>query len=80
MHQLIKANIVVDSLSSLSIVSVSYIENEEKQLVCDVHRLSHLGVHLIDLNDGGVVVQNRSESSPESDVKGKKKEILIWLS
>ena len=40
-----KANIVSDSLSRLSMGSVVHVEEERKELVKDVHRLSRLTVH-----------------------------------
>ncbi|WMV33403.1 hypothetical protein MTR67_026788, partial [Solanum verrucosum] len=40
-----KANVVVDALSRLSMSSVTHIEEENKELDRDVHRLARLGVH-----------------------------------
>ena len=37
-----KANVVADSLSILSMGSVSHVEEERKEIVKDVHRLAHL--------------------------------------
>ncbi|WMV46003.1 hypothetical protein MTR67_039388 [Solanum verrucosum] len=39
-----KANVVADALSRLSMGSVTHIEDEKKELVCDVHRLAQLDV------------------------------------
>lgn len=39
----IKANVVEDALSQMSMGSVAFIEDEKKELVCDVHRLTQLG-------------------------------------
>ena len=58
-----KANVVADALSKLSMGSVSHVEDGKKELVRDVHRLAHLGVQLVDSNDGRVLVQKGSESS-----------------
>ncbi|WMV18606.1 hypothetical protein MTR67_011991 [Solanum verrucosum] len=38
--------------------SVGLVEDENKELVGDVHRLSRLGVQLGDSNKGGVMVDN----------------------
>ena len=51
--------------------SVSHVVDEKKELVRDVHRLSRLGVRLIDSSDGSVTIQNGSESSLMEDVKVK---------
>ena len=48
------------ALSRLSMGSVAHIEDGKKELVRDVHRLSRLGVRLIDSTKGGFVVQNGS--------------------
>jgi len=40
-------------------------------LVGDVHRLDRLGVQLVDSNESGIVVYNRSKSSFVSDMKAK---------
>ena len=42
-----KANVVEDTLSSLSMGSVAHVEEERKVLVKDVNRLACLGVHLM---------------------------------
>ena len=51
--------------------STSHIEDSKKELVRDVHRLAHLGVRLVDTNDGKVLVQKGSKSSLVHDVKVK---------
>ncbi|WMV08641.1 hypothetical protein MTR67_002026 [Solanum verrucosum] len=66
-----KANVVADALSRLSMGSVAHIEDNKKKLVQDVHRLSRLGVRLVDSTKGGVMVHNSSESSFVTDVKAK---------
>lgn len=50
-----KSNIVVDALSKLSIESTVHINEESKELVKEVHRLTRLGVHLVDSGEGVVV-------------------------
>lgn len=64
-----KANVVADSLSRLSMGSVAYVENDKKELVREVHRLTKLGVRLVDSVEGNVWVQSISESSLVSNVK-----------
>ena len=44
-----KANVVADAFSRLSMGSVAHVEEERKELVKDVHRLSRLGVHLMSI-------------------------------
>ena len=44
-YHLGKANRIVDALSRLSMGSVAHVEEERKELVKDVHRLSRLTVH-----------------------------------
>ena len=51
---------------------VSHIEEYEKDLVTDVHRLTRLSVRLEDSPNGGFMVHNSSESSLEVEVKSKK--------
>lgn len=58
-----KANIVVYSLSRLSMGSVSNVEDGNKKLVEEVHQLARLGVHLLDLIEGSVWVHNSLKSS-----------------
>ena len=43
-----KANVVADALNRLSMGSVAIIEDEKEELVFDVHRLTQLGVQLVD--------------------------------
>ncbi|WMV29614.1 hypothetical protein MTR67_022999 [Solanum verrucosum] len=74
-----KANVVVDALGRLSMGSVAHVENGKKELVQDLHRLSRLGVCLVDSNESGVIVQNGSESSLVSDVKAKQDLNLVWM-
>ncbi|WMV08741.1 hypothetical protein MTR67_002126 [Solanum verrucosum] len=67
-----KVNVVADALSWLSMESIGHVEEYKRELVCDVHRLARLGVLLVDSNEGGLYVQNCSESFFVSDVKVKK--------
>ncbi|WMV49641.1 hypothetical protein MTR67_043026 [Solanum verrucosum] len=70
-YHLDKVNVVADTLSKLSMNSVSHIEDDKKEIVCDLHMFVHLGVSLIDFKNGGVIVQNGSKSSLVSGVKTK---------
>ncbi|WMV46216.1 hypothetical protein MTR67_039601 [Solanum verrucosum] len=47
-----KENVVADSLSRLSMGSVSHVEKYKKEFVRDVHRLARLSVRLVDLTKG----------------------------
>ncbi|WMV29849.1 hypothetical protein MTR67_023234 [Solanum verrucosum] len=51
--------------------SAVHIEEEGNELTKDVHRLACLGVRLMSISDGGVTVQNGSESSLLVEVKEK---------
>ena len=44
-----KVNIVAYSLSRLSMGSVAHVEEERKELVKDIHRISRLGVRLMSI-------------------------------
>ncbi|WMV46653.1 hypothetical protein MTR67_040038 [Solanum verrucosum] len=58
-----KANVVADALSRLSMGSTAHVEEENRDLAKDVHRLTRLGVRLMDSTQGGIVVTNGAESS-----------------
>ncbi|WMV30530.1 hypothetical protein MTR67_023915 [Solanum verrucosum] len=64
-----KANVVADACSKLSMGNVAHVEEEINQLAKAVHQLALLGVGLTVMSDGGVIVQNRSESSLVMEVK-----------
>src|SRR5688572_31719175 len=66
-----KANVVADALSRMSMGSVAHVDEGKKELVKEVHRLARLGVKLLGTMDGGMLVQNGSESSLIVDVKSK---------
>ncbi|WMV54497.1 hypothetical protein MTR67_047882 [Solanum verrucosum] len=51
--------------------SVAHVEDDKKELVRDVHRLTRLGVRLVDSSEGVFVVHNGSKSSFVSGVKAK---------
>lgn len=52
--------------------SADHVKDDKMDLVHDVHRLTQLGVQLVDSNEGVVVVHNGAKSSFISDVKAKK--------
>ena len=62
---------VVDALSRVTIGSLSYVEQEKKELVKDVHRLAQLGVRFEDSPHGGFIVHHNSDSSLVVEVKSK---------
>ncbi|XP_019224223.1 PREDICTED: uncharacterized protein LOC109205913 [Nicotiana attenuata] len=66
-----KANVVADALSRRSMGSLAHVEADKQTMVKEVHRLASLGVRLLDSEDGGVVLQNRAESSLVAEVKEK---------
>ena len=51
-----KAIVVSNALSRLSMGSISHVKEENRELAIFVHRLSHLGVRLMDSTEGGIVV------------------------
>lgn len=67
-----EVNVVADGLHRLSMGSFAHIKDKKKELVCEVHRLTRLGVLLVDSTEGSVMVQNCLESSLEVEVKAKK--------
>ncbi|WMV08354.1 hypothetical protein MTR67_001739 [Solanum verrucosum] len=62
-YHLGKANVVADALNQLLMSSAAHVEDDEIELVHDVHRLVWLGVHLVYSDEGGDVVQNGLASS-----------------
>ncbi|XP_070002554.1 uncharacterized protein [Nicotiana sylvestris] len=51
--------------------SLAHLEAYQTPLAKEVHQLASLGVRLADSNEGGVIVQNRVESSLVVEVKEK---------
>ncbi|XP_070010160.1 uncharacterized protein [Nicotiana sylvestris] len=58
-----KANVVADALSQKSMGSLAHLGPYQRPLARDVYQLASLGVRLADSNKGGVIIQNRVESS-----------------
>ena len=67
----IKANIVADALSKLSMSSVFHVEDCKKKLVQEIHQFARLGIRLVDSSEGRVCVQSSSELSLLFEVKEK---------
>ncbi|XP_070010668.1 uncharacterized protein [Nicotiana sylvestris] len=66
-----KTNVVADALSRKSMGSLAHLEAHQRSLTREVQQLASLGVCLVDSNEGGVIVQNRAESSLVAKVKEK---------
>ncbi|XP_070057052.1 uncharacterized protein [Nicotiana tomentosiformis] len=66
-----KANVVADALSQKSMDSLAHLEAYQRPLAKEIHRLASLGVRLAVSSEGGVIVQNRAESSLVVEVKEK---------
>ncbi|XP_075111388.1 uncharacterized protein LOC142181771 [Nicotiana tabacum] len=64
-----KANVVADALSRRSMGILAHVEEDKRTMMKEVHRLANLGVRLLDSEDGGVVLQNRAESSLVAEAK-----------
>ena len=56
--------------------SVAHVEEEMKQLVKDIYRLSHFGVCLMSISNSGVTIENGKESSLVVEVHDVRVEIL----
>ncbi|XP_070010710.1 uncharacterized protein [Nicotiana sylvestris] len=54
-----------------SMGSLAHLEAHQRPLAREVHQLASLGVRLANSNEGGVIVQNRAESSLVAEVKEK---------
>ncbi|WMV46305.1 hypothetical protein MTR67_039690 [Solanum verrucosum] len=74
-----KVNVVAYALSRLSMGSVAHIKEERNELAKDVHMLACLRVCLMSITNGGVTVQNGSESSLVAEVKEKQDSDLKGL-
>ncbi|XP_070025182.1 uncharacterized protein [Nicotiana sylvestris] len=53
-------------------IVLNHLEIYQRPLSREVHQLASLGVRLADSSEGGVIVQNKAESSLVADVKEKK--------
>ena len=63
-----KANVVVNALSGLSMGSLSFVDKEKWDLVKDIHHLDNLEIHLLDFEDGDMIVQDVVKSSLGAEV------------
>ncbi|PHT54216.1 Lignin-forming anionic peroxidase [Capsicum baccatum] len=68
-YHLGKANVVAETLSRLSMGSISHIKDSKKTIAQEIHQLTKLGIRLVDSSEGGVCVQSSSDSSLVSEVK-----------
>ena len=67
----VKANMVVDSLSRITMGSVSHVEKSKKDLVKYVHRFARLCVRFEDSPNGSFSVHHNTESSFVVEVNSK---------
>ncbi|XP_069152797.1 uncharacterized protein [Solanum lycopersicum] len=58
-----KANVMDDALSRMSMGSTTHIDDDNIEVVKEIHRLERLGVWLVDSTSGGVSLHPSSESS-----------------
>ena len=54
----VKANVVADVLSCVTMGSVSHVEKAKRDQVKDIHRFDRLGVRLEDSPNGGFIVRH----------------------
>ena len=66
-----KANVVADSLSRMTMVSVSHIDEAKNDLVKEVHMLDRLELRLEGSPNRGSIVHHNSNSSLVVEVKSK---------
>ena len=71
LYHLLKANVVTDSLSHMTMDNVSHVKEAKNDLVKYVHRLSQLGVQLKHSQKEGFKFCHNSESSLVVEVKSK---------
>lgn len=67
-----KANVVVDSLSRLSIGSLAHVEKRKWELVNDIHHLANHRACFLDFNNGGIFIKEVAWSSLGDEIKEKK--------
>lgn len=66
-----KSNITIDSLSRISMSSLSYLNKKKRGLVKDNHRLANLGACFLNSKDEKLIVQDMVKSSLSIKVKKK---------
>lgn len=59
--------------------STSHVEEGNKVLDKSLHKLTHLGVRVMDSNEGKVLLMNWVESSLVSEVKEKQDQDIVFL-
>ena len=65
------ANVVVDALSCMTMVIVSYLEESNKDLLKYVHRLERLGVYFEDSSNCCFMIRHNSKSSYVVELNSK---------
>ena len=75
----VKATVVVDALTKLSMGSTAHVEEEKRELSKDVHKITCMEVRHMDSTEKGIVVTNGAESSLVSEVKEKQDQDSILL-
>ena len=71
LYHLSKSNVILDTLSPMTMGSVFHVEESKKYLVKYVHRLAHLGIRLDYFPNHGFIVHHNSESSMVVEMKSK---------
>ena len=79
LYHLGKANVVVDSLSRMTMGSVFHLDEAKKDLARDVHRLSSFGVRSESSPDEGIIVHHNSDSYLVVEVKSKQHIHLVLM-
>ncbi|XP_070031964.1 uncharacterized protein [Nicotiana tomentosiformis] len=59
--------------------SLAHVEADKSTMTKEVYQLASLGVLLLDSEDGGIVLQNRAESSLVAEVKEKQFNVSYLL-
>lgn len=78
-YSLGKENVVFDALRKLSMGSIAHVDEKMTELSKYVHRVTRMGVRLMDSIQGEIFLTKEDESSLVSKVKGKLDQDLILL-
>ncbi|XP_070020618.1 uncharacterized protein [Nicotiana sylvestris] len=74
-HRLTVADLVELEMLDFDVIMgmdcLAHVEANKRTMIKEIHRLANLGVRLLDSEDGGVVLQNKAESSLVDEVKEK---------
>ena len=79
LYHLGKDNVVADALSHMTMGNVSHIDEFNKNLVRDVHKLPRLGMRLEDSQNGGFIVHHSSSLVIEVKSKQQLNQSLMEL-